>query len=113
VVVPIDDDESVRAELESLGADPELTPERLEDRRRGHEVIQLILDHLPGDYGRVLEWKYMEGYSVDEIAERLATTPIAVQSMLARARGAFRKQHAAIGDELLGFAASAVSENPS
>ena len=63
-------------------------------------MVQLILDHLPGDYGRVLELKYMEGYSVDEIAAQLSTTPIAIQSMLARARGAFRKQYAAVADEI-------------
>lgn len=106
-VTLIDDNEAVRAELESLDADPELSPERMEDRRRGQEVVQLILDYLPGDYGRVLEWKYMEGYSVEEIAERLATTPVAVQSMLARARNAFRKQYAAVADEMRHLAASA------
>lgn len=110
-VTLIDDDESVRAELESLSADPDLTPERIEDRRRGQEMIQLILDHLPGDYGRVLELKYMEGHTVEEIAERLATTPIAIQSMLARARTAFRRQYGAVSEELSSFAAG--PENPS
>lgn len=111
-VTLIDDDEGVRAELESLATDPDLAPERIEDRRRGQEVIQLILDHLPGDYGRVLELKYMEGYTVEEIAERLTTTPIAVQSMLARARTAFRKQYAAVSAELRSFALDAGPENP-
>ena len=100
-VVLIDDNEAVRAELESLSADPDLTPQGMADRRQAQEVVQLILDHLPGDYGRILEWKYMEGYSIDEIAGRLATTPVAVQSMLARARGAFRQQYAAVSDEVL------------
>ncbi len=99
-VVLADDSEAVRAELESLAADPELAPERMADRGRGQEIVQLILDHLPGDYGRVLEWKYMEGYSVEEIARRLTTTPIAVQSMLARARKAFRQQYMALGEEI-------------
>jgi RNA polymerase sigma-70 factor (ECF subfamily) len=99
-VVPIDENEGIRSELESLAAEPELTPERLAHRGQVQEVVQLILDHLPGDYGRVLELKYMEGYSVDEIAAQLSTTPIAIQSMLARARGAFRKQYAAVADEI-------------
>ncbi len=99
-LVLVDDHEAVRAELESLCADPELAPERVADRSRGQEIVQLILDHLPGDYGRVLEWKYMEGHSVEEIARRLATTPVAVQSMLARARKAFRKQYEALGEEV-------------
>lgn len=104
-VVAVEDNDSVRAELESLSADPELAPERLTDRRQTQDVVQLILDHLPGDYGRVLELKYMEGRSVDEIAERLATTPVAVQSMLARARRAFREQYAAVDEQLGGQAA--------
>lgn len=109
-VVLLEDNEAVRAELESLSADPDLAPERMADRRQGQEIVQLILDHLPGDYGQVLEWKYMQGYSVDEIAERLSTTPVAVQSMLARARIAFRKQYAAVSDEVARFAAGDGSE---
>lgn len=103
-VMLFEDHEIVRAELESLSADPDLAPERAADRGQGKALVQLILDHLPGDYGRVLEWKYMEGYSVDEIAHRLATTPIAVQSMLARARHAFRRQYAALAGEVPGAA---------
>lgn len=99
-VVLVEDSEAVRAELESLSADPELAPDSVAEGTQGRELIQLILDHLPGDYGRVLEWKYVEGFSVDEIARRLATTPVAVQSMLARARSAFRKQYAAVDQEL-------------
>jgi RNA polymerase sigma-70 factor, ECF subfamily len=99
-VVLFEDNDLVRAELESMSADPAFAPDSAVEGSQGREVIQLILDHLPGDYGRVLEWKYMEGYSVDEIAQRLATTPIAVQSMLARARNAFRRQYAPVAEEV-------------
>jgi RNA polymerase sigma-70 factor, ECF subfamily len=58
-------------------------------------MVEIILDHLPADYGRILEWKYMEGFSVDEIAERLGVSMTSVQSRLARARDAFRAQYAA------------------
>lgn len=109
----LDDGEMVRAELESLSADPDLAPERLADRGQFQQAVQLILEHLPGDYGQILEWKYMEGYSVDEIAVRLATTPVAVQSMLARARNAFRKQYAAIEQELRQFTTRTGSEESS
>jgi len=102
-LVPIDESEEIRAEFESLGADPDLAPERALELSRGEALIQLILDHLPGDYGRVLEWKYIDGYSVEEIAGKLETTAIAVQSMLARARGAFRKQYEAMNTEALRF----------
>ena len=99
-LVLIDDSEEAKAELESLSADPTLTPEGVVDRHQGQALIQLILDHLPGDYGQVLEWKYMHGYSVDEIAQEMATTPVAVQSMLARARTAFREQYEAVNAEV-------------
>lgn len=99
-VVAMEDSEEVRAELESLGGDPELAPDRALDQARSQEFVQLILDHLPGDYGRVLEWKYVEGYSVEEIAARLETTVIAVQSMLARARSAFRRQYEVLTQEM-------------
>ena len=59
-------------------------------------LIQAALDCLPGHYGDVLEWKYVDGLSVKEIAERLAIGPKAAESYLTRARGAFREAIAAI-----------------
>ncbi len=53
-------------------------------------TIQLILDQLPDNYGKALEWKYLDGLRVEEIATRLQTTVIGAQSLLARARTAFR-----------------------
>ena len=50
------------------------------------------LDHLPVHYGQVLEWKYTDGLAVKEMAERLEMTPKAVESLLTRARVAFREQ---------------------
>ena len=49
-----------------------------------------MLDRLPARYGDVLEWKYIEGRSVEEIGQRLGVGQIAAQSQLARARVAFR-----------------------
>ncbi len=72
--------------LETSGGGPE------EETLRG-ELVRLVhatLDRLPPRYGDVLAWKYLEGLSVKEIAERLDTGPTAVQSVLARARVAFR-----------------------
>jgi RNA polymerase sigma-70 factor (ECF subfamily) len=51
--------------------------------------VHETLDSLPGRYGDVLEWKYIEGASMKEISERLQSTPKAVESMLSRARLAF------------------------
>jgi len=99
----IDDSDEVRAEVDALTADPVDDPDRALDQSRSQALVQVVLDHLPGEYGRVLEWKYVEGYSVEEIATRLAITTIAVQSMLARARGAFRAQYAAMNAEASDF----------
>ena len=48
------------------------------------------LNALPQRYAQALEAKYGDGLSVEEIAVMLGVTPIAAQSLLARAREAFR-----------------------
>lgn len=53
-------------------------------------LVHATLDSLPDRYGDVLEWKYVLGLSVDEIAQRLAVSPKAAESLLTRARQAFR-----------------------
>ena len=55
-------------------------------------AIMKVLDSLPDHYGRALEAKYGDGLSVDEIARELGLTVIAAQSLLARARDAFRQR---------------------
>jgi RNA polymerase sigma-70 factor (ECF subfamily) len=55
------------------------------------------LDSLPVAYSDVLEWKYLDGLSVKEIAERLDVGPKAAESLLARARRAFREAIRVIG----------------
>jgi RNA polymerase sigma-70 factor (ECF subfamily) len=98
-VVSIDDLAEARAELESLTAFETPEDEVVGERRR--ELIQTVLDYLPGDYGSMLEWKYVEGLSVAEIAERLDKPPLAVQSGLQRARRAFREALVGLGNEAL------------
>ena len=59
----------------------------------GEQKVKLIhetLDRLPAKYGDVLEWKYIEGLPVSEIAERLSLDHSAAQSLLYRARMAFQ-----------------------
>jgi RNA polymerase sigma-70 factor (ECF subfamily) len=53
-------------------------------------AILRALDGLPKQYALALEAKYGDGLSVDEVAKLLNITPIAAQSLLARARQAFR-----------------------
>ena len=60
-------------------------------RRELSRVVQVTLDHLPGRYGEVLAWKYIEGTSVEEIGRRLGLGHKAAESLLTRARQAFRE----------------------
>lgn len=68
-------------------------PEQPDDRYRRYqetELIHSVLDQLPSNYGNVIEWKYVEGLSVIQIAQRLDTSQAAAQSILFRARMAFQ-----------------------
>jgi RNA polymerase sigma-70 factor (ECF subfamily) len=96
VIVSIaDDDPSLRAALDSIGAAAEAPDAGLARADTGR-IVQLALDHLPPRYSRALEWKYLEELSVDDIAGRLQCTPKAAESLLTRARDAFRDAFAAI-----------------
>jgi RNA polymerase sigma-70 factor (ECF subfamily) len=90
-VVLIDDDPELRAALESVEAPQEDEPQHQYGAAETRQLVQSVLDRLPSRYGDVLEWKYVEGCSVEEIAARLGVGQIAVQSLLARARNAFRE----------------------
>lgn len=95
----------VRAALESLlhgGSDPE--EQTL--RREIAGLVHVALDSLPPRYGQALEWKYLEDFSIKEIALRLDATPKAVESLLTRARGALSE---ALGVLLSGLGQRAVA----
>jgi RNA polymerase sigma-70 factor (ECF subfamily) len=90
-VVLIDDSDEVRAALESIEAPVTDNPLHGADRAELRRLVHTVLDRLPGRYGEALEWKYVEGRSVEEIGERLGIGQTAAQSLLARARIAFRE----------------------
>lgn len=75
------------------GSNPEDSPDRVlldkEQARRVHEA----LDHLPPEYARALEWKYLDRLSVRDIAGRLGRSAKATESLLSRARGTFRETY--------------------
>lgn len=103
--VLLEDQPNVRAILESLAAPAADEPETGVWRQQVRRVVEATLDALPGHYGEVLEWKYLDGFSVREIAERLAIGPKAAESLLTRAREAFRAaitELAGVADELEG-----------
>ena len=87
----IDDEPDTRAALEALAASTRDDPEAQLRRREISHLVQVTLDHLPGHYGDALEWKYLHGLSVQEIADRLGLGYKATESLLTRARQAFRE----------------------
>ena len=92
----IEDQPLVVEQIEKMAADPMFSPEGEHDRTQHIALVQSMLDSLPGEYGSVLEMKYVEGLAVEDIAGRLSTTSIATQSMLARARKAFKKAYSSV-----------------
>ncbi|HET7293380.1 MAG TPA: sigma-70 family RNA polymerase sigma factor [Vicinamibacteria bacterium] len=80
----------VRAALESWAAHNPDDPESALRRREVATAVQTTLDRLPHRYGDALEWKYIDGLTVAEIGQRLGLGPKAAESLLARAREAFR-----------------------
>ncbi len=75
--------------LDSLVSDLDGPDESL-SRKEVVQRVHAVLDALPPRYGAALEWKYVDGLSVKEIAERLGVGPKAAESLLTRARQAFR-----------------------
>lgn len=54
-------------------------------------LVRATLTELPEDYESLLTAKYLDGASVEHIADRESSTATAVRSKLARARSAFRE----------------------
>jgi RNA polymerase sigma-70 factor (ECF subfamily) len=93
-----DDRPHTRAVLEAIVALADADPERELQRRELSRLVQAVLDQLPVHYGDALEWKYIEGVPVQEIAERLGLGYKAAESLLTRARQAFREGFASLSD---------------
>jgi len=88
VILLLEDDPVMRAVVETIESPDE--PLRNCARDDVIRLVQLSLDHLPAKYADALEWKYVEGLSTKEIAERMKLGIEAVDSLLARARRAFK-----------------------
>ncbi len=98
-VALVDEAPEIRAVLESLSAPDAEGPEAELERKELVALVQLTLDHLPIHYGQALEWKYMQDLPVKEIARRLGLGPKAAESLLTRARLAFRDGFSALRSE--------------
>lgn len=90
-VVLIDDQPDLRVAIDAIEAPEEYDLVKKFGRAEVSRLVQAVLDRLPSRYGDALEWKYMEDCSVEEIAARLGIGTTAAQSLLARARIAFRE----------------------
>jgi RNA polymerase sigma-70 factor (ECF subfamily) len=95
----IEDSPEIRAALESIQTAHSLAPDECLRRRELARLVQVTLDSLPERYGDALEWKYIQGLSVNDIAARLKVGPKAAESLLTRARQAFRDGFAALAGE--------------
>ena len=92
-----DDLPDVRARLEAL-ARLESGPDEAVHRNEVARLVRVALDYLPPRYADVLEWKYIDERSVADIAQRLRLSPKATESLLTRARQAFRDAFSALAD---------------
>ena len=85
--VSIDENPSIRAILESDeygGQVDESTQAEIA------QIVQMAIDGLPDRYVSVLKFKYLQGLSVAEISSEMNLSFLATESVLARARRAFR-----------------------
>ena len=77
--------------VEALADFPAADPAADHDECRERVVqVSQVMRSLPDDYAEVLEQKYLEGFSVLTMAQRRGQSAKAVESLLTRAREAFR-----------------------
>ena len=110
-VVLTEDLPDVRAAVDALSAPPSDDPEQTFRRLETTRLIQVALDRLPAHYGNALEWKYVYGLSVEEIAAKLGLGLDATQSVLARAKRAFHEVYGALTTDLVA-ARGQIGETP-
>ena len=63
-----EDDPEIRAALESLSAPSAEDLDASLDRHKVASLVKRALDYLPAHYSNALEWKYVDGVSVRELA---------------------------------------------
>jgi RNA polymerase sigma-70 factor (ECF subfamily) len=100
-IVLTEDHPDLQAAVDSLVAPAADDPRRQYQQQEASRLVQVALDNLPPHYGDALEWKYIQGYSVKEIAGRMGLTPDAAQSLLARARKAFEEIYTTLAKPIL------------
>jgi len=99
-IVLVEDLPEVSGAIDSWQAPLEDSPEHHHQRLEVLRLIQVTLDRLPSNYGNVLEWKYVQGHSVRDIAAKLELGTEATQSLLARAKRAFADVYGTLNQAL-------------
>ena len=90
--VGLDEDDGVVAAAGAFASPTAGVEERLELLER-RDRVHIALDRLPPAYARAVEWRYLEDVPVTEIARRLGSSYKAAESLLSRARLAFRTSY--------------------
>jgi len=69
----------------------EKPPAEVLESRELAELVRYTLEELPAEYQVLLMTKYIDGAALEQIADQVNGSPVAVRSKLARARKAFRE----------------------
>ncbi|HEY0789385.1 MAG TPA: sigma-70 family RNA polymerase sigma factor, partial [Thermoanaerobaculia bacterium] len=70
----LEDSVEIRAALESLAKSAGPAEEELQQKELAR-LIRVALDSLPVHYGNALDWKYLQGWSTQKIADHLGLSP--------------------------------------
>lgn len=87
----VEESAEVRAAISKLVATGLDDPQACLDRSEVLRLVHATLDRLPRHYAQALSWKYLDEQPVKTIASRLDLHPKAAESLLTRARQAFRE----------------------
>ena len=75
------------------------------------ELVHAALDRISPANARAMEWRYLDGLEVADVAKRLGLTYKAAESLLSRARTAFRAAYEQLaGTSFAGAAAKEVAQ---
>jgi RNA polymerase sigma-70 factor, ECF subfamily len=95
--IPFEDNPMIRAALESLSVEHS-NPERAQHAGELARFVRVTLEYLPAKYATALEMKYIRGCSVEEIGVHLNISSKAAESVLSRARAAFKEGFRSLWD---------------
>lgn len=86
-------------DLVDQSSDSETTASSLADMVCTKDVVNRALACLPERQAAALIGKYVEGYTTDELARQTLSSPKAIESLLVRARSAFRSAFTRLLDD--------------